>query len=121
MRDWLAKALRLAENARDLDEVPVGAIIIQENRIIASAYNLRERDQDPCAHAELLALRKAAKRLKSWRLSDCLLVVTLEPCLMCLAAAQQGRIGHIIYGAKDPKGGAISLGYPVHQDKRINH
>jgi len=119
--DWIAEALRLARKAADLDEVPVGAVIVHEGKIIGTGHNLRERDQDPLAHAEIRAIEDAAKTLNSWRLIDCTLVVTLEPCPMCLAACQQARVKHVIYGAQDPKGGALSLGYRLNEDMRMNH
>ena len=115
-------ALSLAEQAYRQNEVPVGAVITNpDGKIISKAHNSRERDHNPCGHAELLAMVEAAKTLKSWRLVGCEVVVTLEPCPMCLAAALQGRISRIIFGAYDPKGGAISLNYKLHQDPRLNH
>jgi tRNA(adenine34) deaminase len=121
-KQWLEKALELARNAAAQDEVPVGAVIVdQEGRLVGQGFNLREQDQNPVAHAEVLAIQDAARRLGSWRLSGCTLYVTLEPCPMCLAACQQSRVDAVIYGARDPKGGALSLGYELHQDKRLNH
>ncbi|MFL5812620.1 MAG: nucleoside deaminase [Bdellovibrionia bacterium] len=119
---WLEKALELARKAASEDEVPVGAVIIDaQGNVVGEGYNLREQDQNPVAHAEVLAIQSAAKKLDSWRLSGCTLYVTLEPCPMCLAACQQSRLTAVIYGARDPKGGALSLGYELHQDKRFNH
>src|SRR5690349_12340440 len=118
---YLSIALELAEQAANEDEVPVGALIVFENRIIGRGYNRREQDQNPLAHAEILAIQEASQSLQTWRLNDCTLVVTLEPCPMCLAACQQARIKHVIYGAKDPKGGALSLGYTLHEDTRTHH
>jgi tRNA(adenine34) deaminase len=115
------EAFKLAQKAEEQDEVPVGALVVQNDRIIATGFNQRERDHDPTAHAEMIALQKATRFLKSWRLNDCILVVTLEPCPMCLAAAQQARIGKIYFGARDKKGGALSLGYSLHEDVRTNH
>ncbi|MEK6706146.1 MAG: nucleoside deaminase, partial [Bdellovibrionota bacterium] len=106
---WIDEALRLARSAAKLGEVPVGALVVNQE-IIGRGFNKRERSNDPLAHAEMIALTSAAKKLGSWRLDGCILVATLEPCLMCLAACQQARIRKVIYGAKDPKGGAISLG-----------
>ena len=118
----MQEALELARRAEEQGEVPVGAVVIApDGRVIGRGYNRREQDQNPVAHAEILAIQDAAKSLGSWRLIDCILVVTLEPCPMCLAAAQQARIGSIVYGATDPKGGAISLGYALNSDTRINH
>ena len=120
-KQWLAEALKLAQLAAAEDEVPVGAVVIHEGKIIGRGYNLREKNHDPIAHAEILAIQEASRTLQSWRLVDCMLVVTLEPCPMCLAACQQARIGQVFYGAKDPKGGALSLGYPLHEDPKTNH
>lgn len=119
---WMQEALLLARRAAAEDEVPVGAVVISpEGQIVGRGYNLREQICNPVAHAEMLAIQDAAKTLGSWRLTDCLLVVTLEPCPMCLAACQQARVVKVIYGAVDPKGGALSLGYLLHQDSRTNH
>ncbi len=118
----MQQAIFLAQKAfHEGVEVPVAAVVLYEGNIIAQATNTREKDHNPLGHAELNALTKASQHLQSWRLSDCLLLVTLEPCLMCLAAAYQARIAELIYGASDPKGGALSLGYALHQDARLNH
>jgi tRNA(adenine34) deaminase len=101
--------------------VPVGAVIVREGQVVGRGYNRRERDQNPCSHAEIEAILEATRALKSWRLTGCTLVVTLEPCPMCLAACQQARVDEVIYGAIDPKGGALSLGYKLNEDVRINH
>jgi len=119
--DPLARALELAALAASEGEVPVGAVIIRDGQLVSEGRNRREGAKDPLGHAELCAIAAAAKKLDSWRLHECTLYVTLEPCPMCLAAAQQARIGAIIYGAADPKGGALSLGYRVHEDPRTNH
>lgn len=111
----------LAEKARLEDEVPVGAVIVHEGQIIGRGWNQKEGPSDPCGHAEILAIRDAGQNLKSWRLIGATLFVTLEPCPMCLAACQQARIQKVIYGAKDLKGGALSLGYLLHADLRTNH
>jgi tRNA(adenine34) deaminase len=118
---WMKEALFLAERAAAEGEVPVGAILVKEGVIVSRGSNKREEFQNPIAHAEMIAIQEAAKVTGSWRLIDCILVVTLEPCLMCLAAAQQARISKIIYAAQDKKGGAISLGYRFNEDLRINH
>lgn len=118
---WFAEALALAARASGEDEVPVGAVIVHEGKIIGRGYNRREQDEDPTGHAEIMAIREATRALGSWRLIDCVLVVTLEPCPMCLAACQQARIPRVVYGAPDPKGGALSLGYRLHEDARTNH
>ena len=102
------RALELAQQAGESGEVPVGAIIIdQNNQLIAEAQNRKERDFDPTAHAEILALRKAGKILKNWHLNTCTLYVTLEPCPMCTGAILQARLGLLVYGADDPKTGTI--------------
>ena len=118
---YMQRALELAESAAQEDEVPVGAVIVYQDRIIGEGYNRRENHNNPIAHAEMEAIQSASRTLQSWRLIDCSLIVTLEPCPMCLAAAQQARIKEIIYGATDPKGGALSLGYFLNQDSRTNH
>jgi len=120
--DPMELALTFARAAKEIDEVPVGAVVLtDEGTLIGVGYNRRESDQDPTAHAEIMAIRDAAKRLNSWRLENCTLYVTLEPCPMCLGALQQSRIKHVTYGARDPKGGALSLGYNLHEDSRTNH
>src|SRR5689334_517838 len=103
---FMEEALNLARRAAEEDEVPVGAVVVKEGEIIGRGYNRRETDQNPVGHAELMALQDASRSVGSWRLNDCILVVTLEPCPMCLAASLQARIQKIIYGALDPKGGA---------------
>jgi tRNA(adenine34) deaminase len=118
---WMKEALFLAQKAAAEGEVPVGALIVKEGIIISRGYNKREALQSPVAHAEILAIQEATKAIGSWRLIDCILVVTLEPCPMCLAASQQARIGKIIYAATDKKGGALSLGYRLNEDIRTNH
>ncbi len=118
---WLKIALEEAQFAAQEDEVPVGAVVVKDGKIIAREHNRREQNQDPLGHAETLTIAKAAHELGNWRLEGCQLFVTLEPCPMCLAAAQQARIESIIYGAQDPKGGALSLGYSLHSDDRTNH
>jgi len=105
---WMTQALELAQQAGEAGEVPVGAIIInQNNQLISQAQNRKERDSDPTAHAEILALRQAGKRLKNWHLNTCTLYVTLEPCPMCTGAILQARLGLLVYGADDPKTGTI--------------
>ena len=118
---YLLEALNLAKEAEARGEVPVGAIVVFEDRIIGKGSNQREEMQDPVGHAEITALKDAAKTLNSWRLVDCDLYVTLEPCPMCLAACQQARVRKVIYGAKDEKAGAICLGFHVHEHPKLNH
>jgi tRNA(adenine34) deaminase len=119
--DYLNEALKLAKEAAAHDEVPVGAVIVRDSSIIAVGRNDREEVQNAIGHAEIRAIEAASKTVGSWRLNDCDLYVTLEPCPMCLSACQQARIRKVIYGAKDEKGGAICLGYHVHSDQRMNH
>ena len=118
---YLLKALELAKLAASEDEVPVGAVVVYQDQVIGQGRNTRERDQNPLMHAELIAIADASKNLKSWRLLECDLYVTLEPCPMCLSACQQSRIRRVIYGAKDEKGGALCLGYPIHENPKVNH
>lgn len=118
---WMSKALGLANKAAKKGEVPVAALVVGPEGLIASAINTRERQQTPLGHAEIFALHKASQKKHSWRLSDCTLYVTLEPCLMCAGAIQQARIGRVVYGAKDPKGGAVESLYSVLDDSRLNH
>lgn len=120
---WCMKiALDEADIAYRLAEVPVGAVIVDaKGEVISKAHNLKESVHNPCGHAELLAIQAAAQKIQGWRLEDCTLYVTLEPCPMCLAAIGQARIRHVVFGAYDSKGGALSLGYPLHKDQRLNH
>ena len=106
--EWMWRSHALAQSAGAAGEIPVAAIIVgPDNQLIASATNRKERDQDPTAHAEVLAIRKAAKQLGDWHLNKCTLYVTLEPCPMCAGAIIHGRLGRLVYGASDPKTGAI--------------
>ncbi len=104
---YMKEALRLAKKAAALGEVPVGAVIVHQDRIIARGYNRRELDQNGLSHAELIAMQRACKKLHSWRLEDCTLYVTLEPCPMCTGAIINTRIPGVVIGATDPKGGAM--------------
>ncbi|MCK5882804.1 MAG: tRNA adenosine(34) deaminase TadA [Bacteriovoracaceae bacterium] len=115
-------ALTEAERAFSMDEVPIGAVIVDPHgRVLVETHNLKECNNNPLGHAELIAIREASEQVKNWRLENCTLYVTLEPCPMCLAAMVQSRIGRLVFGAYDPKGGAISLGYNLHKDMRLNH
>lgn len=118
---WMQQALDEAQKAAELGEVPVGALIIRENEVISKASNRRESDQNPLAHAEVLAIEAAAKKLGSWRLSDCTLYVTLEPCPMCAGSIVNSRIPKVVYGAKDPKAGAVDSLFNLLNDDRLNH
>ncbi len=120
-RDMMDRALELAKEARNLGEVPVGAVVVRGERIISQAYNLRETLEDPTAHAERLALTWAGRALGTWRLDDCVLYVTLEPCAMCAGAIILSRLTRLVYGATDPKAGACSSLYQIVADQRLNH
>ena len=118
---FMLEALKEADKSAALDEVPVGAVIVINNKIIARGHNLREKSKDPTSHAEIVAIRKACKKLNSWRLEDCTMYVTIEPCSMCAGTLLWTRIKRIVYGAKDPKGGAICSSFSLFQVKNINH
>ena len=117
----MAEALTEARKAALLNEVPVGAVIVKNNKIIARGHNLREKTNDPTAHAEIVAIRKACKKLKSWRLEGCTIYVTVEPCAMCAGTLLWTRIDRIVFGANDPKGGAIGSSFELFRVKGINH
>jgi len=114
-------ALEEAHAAVGRDEVPVGAVVVCGGEVVARAHNRREADGDPTAHAEILALREAARRLGTWRLDACTLYVTLEPCFMCAGAVVNARLGTLVYGAADPKAGAVGSLADVPSDPRLNH
>jgi tRNA(adenine34) deaminase len=114
-------AIEVAGAAAAHGDVPVGAVVVVGGVIVASAHNERELRQDPTAHAEILALREAAQALGTWRLNDATLVVTLEPCPMCAGALVAGRVGRVVFGATDPKGGACGTLYNLCTDPRLNH
>jgi tRNA(adenine34) deaminase len=114
-------ALEQAELAAVAGDVPVGAVVLHLGNVIAARHNEREATNDPTAHAEVLALRDAAAVLKTWRLNDCTLVVTLEPCVMCAGALMNARIGTLVYATADLKGGATASLYNVCTDPRLNH
>ena len=118
---FMNKALELAKNAYEQGEVPVGALIVKGEEILAEGFNKREQEKNPLGHAELEALFKASQKLKNWRLGDCKLYVTLEPCLMCTGALLESRMGELIYGASDPKKGCIHSLYELPKDSRFHH
>jgi tRNA(adenine34) deaminase len=120
-RIWMDEALAEARAAEAHDDVPVGALVVHQGQVIARAHNERELRQDPTAHAEILALRGAAKQLGSWRLEDCILYVTLEPCAMCAGAMVLARLPILVYGAADPKAGAVGSLMDIVRDDRLNH
>ena len=118
---FMRLALKEAEQALTEDEVPVGAVIVHGDRVIASAHNQREQLRDPTAHAEMIAITQAAEAVGSWRLDGTTLYVTLEPCPMCAGAIVQARIPTVVYGATDPKAGAVHTLYRLLEDPRLNH
>ena len=118
---WMRLALDEARAAAAEDEVPVGAVVVAAGRVIASAHNQREQLGDPTAHAEMIALTQAAAQLGSWRLEGCTLYVTLEPCPMCAGAILQARVPFVVWGAADPKAGAVESLYKLFEDPRLNH
>ena len=118
---WMTEAMALAKAGAALGEVPVGAVAVRDGVVVGQAHNRRELDQDPLGHAELLALRAAAKTLGAWRLTGVTLYVTLEPCTMCAGALVQARIERLVFGAADPKAGAVGSLTDVLADPRHNH
>jgi tRNA(adenine34) deaminase len=118
---WMKQALREAEKAYEQDEVPVGAVVVHDNRVIGRGFNQMERLQDPTAHAEMIALTAAANHLQSKRLERCTIYVTLEPCPMCAGAIVLSRIPTLVFGAFDPKAGACGTLFNIVEDKRLNH
>lgn len=118
---YMSIALEEAEKARLKDEVPVGAIIVNEGKIIARGHNLRESKFNALCHAEIIAINKACKKLKAWRLENATIYVTLEPCPMCAGAILQSRIKRIVYGANDLKGGALKSSFNLFEQKGLNH
>lgn len=118
---YMRLAIGEAQRALLENEVPIGAIVVHRGRVIAAAHNQREQLRDPTAHAEMIAITQAAAALESWRLEDCALYATLEPCPMCAGAILQARIPLVVYGAADPKAGAVRTLYELLGDKRLNH
>lgn len=118
---WMRYALDQARQAFEAEEVPIGAVVVYEERIIGEGFNQREMLNDPTAHAEMIAITQAAEALGTWRLLDCTLYVTLEPCPMCAGAIVQARIPRVVYGTADPKAGACHTLYQITDDARLNH
>ncbi|GFO53073.1 tRNA-specific adenosine deaminase [Geomonas sp. Red276] len=118
---WMGKAIAQAKKAEAIGEVPIGCVIVKDGVVIARGHNLRESKQDPAAHAELLAIRKAAKKLSNWRLTGATLYVTLEPCTMCMGAIILARLDRVVFGSHDPKGGAAGSLFDFSNDARLNH
>ena len=119
--EMMERALAFARMAQAIDEVPVGAVIAIGDRVIAAAHNEREVAHDPTAHAEMLALKSASRVLGRWRLDDATIFVTLEPCAMCAGALVNARIARLVYGAEDPKTGAVRSLFRIADDQRLNH
>ena len=120
-KDFMLKAIEQAEIAQSFDEVPIGAVIVKDGKIIASGHNYKERENCAVFHAEIVAIINACKKLNNWYLDGCTLYVTLEPCPMCCGAIVNSRIYRVVYGAKDPKSGAVESLYNLLQDNRLNH
>ncbi|PIC62726.1 tRNA-specific adenosine deaminase [Sporosarcina sp. P13] len=120
-RFYMKLAIEEAQKAAALAEVPIGAVIIHDDTVIARAHNLRETSQNAVTHAELSAIQLACEEIGSWRLEDTVLYVTLEPCPMCAGAILQSRIPRVVYGARDPKGGCVHTFYHLLNDPRFNH
>jgi tRNA(adenine34) deaminase len=120
-RAFMHRALSLAREAAEAGEIPVGALVVRDGRVLAQAYNLRQILADPTAHAERLALTLAGRSLGTWRLDGCTLYATLEPCPMCAGAAVLARVGRVVFGATDPKAGACVSRYRLADDPRFNH
>jgi tRNA(adenine34) deaminase len=120
-KKFMRAALKEAQNAFLKDEVPVGAVIVLDGKIIARAHNLKESLIDPTAHAEVLVIKKACKKLNNWRLTGCTLYSTLEPCPMCAGAILHARMDRLVFGAMDPKGGAVGSVMNILNDERLHH
>lgn len=118
---YMGEALKEARKSAQKGEVPIGAVIVWKDIIIARGHNLKETTGDPTAHAEVVAIRKASKKMGGWRLMDSTIYVTVEPCLMCMGALLQARIPHLVFGCYDPKAGACGSLYDLSNDRRLNH
>ncbi len=114
-------ALKQADKAEAIDEIPIGCVIVKDDKVIAKSYNKKEISKDPTGHAEIIAIKKACKKLDNWRLEDCEMYVTLEPCIMCGGAIIQSRIKTVYFGAYDPKGGGLGSSINVLEASNINH
>jgi tRNA(adenine34) deaminase len=118
---WMGLALREARKAEARGEVPIGAVIVRDGQVLGRGHNLREGSQDPTSHAEMLAIRKASRKTGNWRLLGATLYVTLEPCAMCMGAIILARLERVVFGCRDPKGGAAGSLYNLSDDPRLNH
>lgn len=119
--EYMKIALRLAKKAEKKGEVPIGALVVKDGKIISKAYNVREKTQNAVRHAEISAVEKACKKLKSWRLDGCTLYCTLEPCIMCCGAIINSRIGKVVFGAYEKKSGAVVSRFSLLSDNGLNH
>ncbi|OBR63655.1 tRNA-specific adenosine deaminase [Paenibacillus oryzae] len=120
-QDWMLEAIAEARKAEAIGEVPIGAVIVRDGQIIGRGHNLRETTHDPTAHAEMVAIRQACEAIGAWRLLDCTLYVTLEPCPMCAGAIVQSRVKRVVYGTTDPKAGCAGTLMNLLQEPRFNH
>lgn len=118
---WMRKALQLARHAESLGEVPVGAVLVRDNQLVAEGWNQPIISNDPTAHAEIIAMRQAGHQLENYRIVDTVLYVTLEPCVMCAGALIHARVKRVVYGASDPKAGADTSVFNLLRDDRFNH
>ena len=119
--DYMRLALEEARKGAELGEVPIGAIVVRDGEVVSRACNTREMEHDPAGHAEFSAIEQAAQRLGVWRLTGCTVYVTLEPCIMCAGLMHQARIDRCVFGAYDPKAGALGTLYQINADERLNH
>lgn len=118
---FMRQALAEAEEAFHLGEVPIGAVVVCDGRVVGRGHNMRETWRDPTAHAEVIAIREASAALNAWRLTGCTMYVTIEPCAMCAGASVLARVERLVYGAPDPKAGAVTSLYQIADDPRLNH
>ena len=118
---YMQLALAAAQQAADLGEVPVGAVVVRAGAVVGTGYNRREVSQSPLGHAEIAAIDQACRHFGAWRLNDCTIYVTLEPCIMCMGAILQARIGRLVFGCLDAKAGAVESLYRLCEDRRLNH
>ena len=118
---WMGIALREAAKAGDRGEIPIGAVVVKKGAVIGRGFNVRESKHDPVAHAEIIAIRQAARKERNWRLTGSTIYITLEPCVMCMGAILLARLDKVVFGCRDPKGGAAGSLYDLSGDSRLNH